>query len=157
MFATNSRAAIDSYRKVGVETGVGSASPHRLILMLYEGAIAAIAAAQQHMRQKEIAAKGEAISKAISIIEGGLKASLDLSIGGELAQNLYQLYVYMGHRLLQGNMKNDLAALEEVRQLLRQLCSAWESLDATTAAAAAQPSATPQAKPNRAATSYGNI
>jgi len=151
MFSANSRTALNSYRKVGVETGVAAASPQRLILMLYEGAIAAITAAQQHLRVKNIAAKGEAIS----IIDGGLKASLDLNVGGELAQNLYQLYVYMGQRLLQGNINNDSAAFEEVRQLLQQLMSAWESLAASTAASAAQPSTAPQ--PRRAATSYGNI
>lgn len=155
MFSANSRAAMNAYRQVGVETGVVSASPQRLILMLYEGAIAAIAAAQQHMRLKQIAAKGEAISKAISIIDGGLKASLDLSVGGELARNLSDLYVYMGQRLLQANINNDPAALDEVRKLLQQLLSAWESLAASTAANAAQSSSAPQ--PNRAAASYGNI
>lgn len=155
MFSANSRAALNAYRNVGVETGVVEASPQRLILMLYEGAIAAVASAQQHLRLKNIAAKGEAISKAISIIDGGLKASLDLSVGGELAQNLSGLYVYMGHRLLHANINNDPAALEEVRQLLQQLMSAWETLAATTTATAAQSSATPQ--PRGAATSYGSI
>lgn len=155
MYSANSRAALNSYRKVGVETGVASATPHRLILMLYEGAIAAIASAQQHLRLKNIGAKGEAISKAISIIDGGLKASLDMNVGGEMARNLSDLYVYMGNRLLHANIKNDPAVLEEVRQLLLELAGAWESLAATTAAAAAQPGAAPQ--PNRAATPYGNI
>lgn len=155
MFSANSHSALNSYRKVGVETGVASASPQRLILMLYEGAIAAIASAQQHVRLKNIAAKGEAVSKAISIIDGGLKASLDLSVGGELARNLSELYDYMGRRLLHASIKNDLAALEEVRQLLQQLMSAWETLAASPAAAAAQPGAAPQ--PQRAATSYGSI
>jgi len=155
MFSANSRTALNSYRNVGVETGVIAASPQQLILMLYEGAIAATASAQQHIRMNNIAAKGEAISKAISIIDGGLKASLDLSVGGELAQNLSGLYDYMGRRLLQANIKNDPAALDEVRQLLQQLRSAWETLAATPAAAAAQTNAAPQ--PHRAAMSYGNI
>jgi flagellar secretion chaperone FliS len=154
MFSANPRAALNSYHKVGVETGVASASPHRLILMLYEGAIAAIASAQHHLRVNNIAAKGEAVSKAISIIDGGLKASLDINVGGPLAQNLSALYVYMGHRLLQANIKNDPAALEEVRQLLQQLVGAWETLAANPAAAAAQPSPAP---PPRAANSYGSI
>jgi len=154
MNAFSSRA-VNAYARIGVETGVISASPHRLILMLYEGAIAAIASAQQHLRLKNIAAKGEAISKAISIIDGGLKASLDLSVGGELAKNLSGLYAYMGRRLLHANLKNDPAALEEVRQLLQQLRGAWETLAATTAAAAAEPGAAPQ--PRGAATSYGSI
>ena len=155
MFSANSRAALNSYRSVGVETGVIAASPQKLVVMLYEGAIAAIAAAQQHLRLKDIAAKGKAISQAISIIDGGLKASLDLSVGGALAQNLSELYDYMSRRLLHANLRNDPAALDEVRQLLQQLMSAWETLAATPAAAAAQTNAAPQ--PHRAARSYGNI
>jgi len=155
MFSANSRAALNSYRSVGVETGVIAASPQKLVVMLYEGAIAAIAAAQQHLRLKDIAAKGKAISQAISIIDGGLKASLDLSVGGALAQNLSELYDYMARRLLHANLRNDPAALDEVRQLLQQLMSAWETLAATPAAAAAQTNAEPQ--PHRAAVSYGNI
>jgi len=155
MFSTNSRAALNSYRSVGVETGVIAASPQKLILMLYEGAIAAIAAAQQHLRLKDIAAKGKAISQAISIIDSGLKASLDLSVGGALAQNLSDLYDYMGRRLFHANLRNDPAALDEVRQLLQQLMSAWETLAANTTATAARSSSAPQ--PQRAAISYGNI
>ena len=155
MFSANSRAALNSYRSVGVETGVIAASPQKLVVMLYEGAIAAIAAAQQHLRLKDIAAKGKAISQAISIIDGGLKASLDLSVGGALAQNLSELYDYMSRRLLHANLRNDPAALDEVRQLLQQLMSAWETLAATPAAAAAQTNAAPQ--PHRVAMSYGNI
>lgn len=155
MFSANSRAALNSYRSVGVETGVIAASPQKLVVMLYEGAIAAIAAAQQHLRLNDIAAKGKAVSQAISIIDGGLKASLDLSVGGALAQNLSELYDYMGRRLLHANLKNDPAALDEVRQLLQQLMSAWEALAANPAAAAAQTNAAPQ--PHRAAMSYGNI
>jgi flagellar protein FliS len=147
--------AVNAYARIGVETGVGSASPQKLILMLFEGAIAAITSAQQHLRLNNIAVRGEAISKAISIIDGGLKASLDLSVGGELAKNLSELYQYMGRRLLRANLKNDHAGLEEVRQLLLQLMGAWETLAATTTAAAAKPSAPPQ--PRRAATSCGSI
>lgn len=154
MNAFSSRA-VNAYVRIGVETGVSSASPQRLILMLYQGAIAAIASAQQHLRLNDVAAKGETISKAISIIEGGLKASLDLSVGGALAKNLSELYDYMVRRLLHANLRNDAAALEEVRQLLHQLMSAWETLDATTTAAAAKHSTQPQAR--GAAISYGSI
>lgn len=146
--------AVNAYARIGVETGVVSASPQQLVLMLYQGAIIAIASAQQQLRLKNIAARGEAISKAISIIDGGLKASLDLSVGGELAKNLSGLYQYMGRRLFHANLRNDPAALEEVRQLLQQLAGAWETLAAGPAAAAANPSAPPQ--PRRAATSYGS-
>lgn len=166
MFSANSHTAINSYRKVGLETGVIAASPHKLILMLYEGAIVAIALAQRHLRQKNIAARGQAISKAISIIDGGLKASLDLNIGGELARNLSELYDYMGRRLLYANLKNDRSALDEVAQLLEQLNEAWESIAAkppaaiAPAATAAQPVSTAPASPSsqsrRVAAAYGS-
>lgn len=155
MFSANSRAAINSYHNVGVESIVESATPQQLVLMLFGGAIAAIATAQQYLRLNDVAAKGKAISQAISIIDGGLKASLDLSVGGELAKNLSELYDYMGRRLLHANLKNDAAALDEVRRLLLQLNGAWETLAATPAAPAAKPGAAPP--PRSAATSYGRI
>jgi flagellar protein FliS len=149
MFPANSRTAMNAYRNVGVASIVDSATPQQLILMLYHGATAAIASAQQHLRLKNIAAKGEAISKAISIIDGGLKASLDLSVGGELAQNLSDLYAYMAQRLLQANIKNDAKALDEVALLLEQLGQAWETIAAKTrsAQATASTAATPAAAP----------
>ncbi len=143
---SNSQRAIGAYTRVGVETGVASASPQQLILMLYEGALAAIAAAQQHLRSNDVAAKGKAVSQAIAIIDGGLKASLDMNVGGALAKNLSELYDYMGRRLVQANLKNDPAALEEVRQLLRELYAAWHELSAKSTA---ESNAAPQ--PRRAA------
>ena len=134
-----SRRAVNAYARIGVETGVPSASPPQLVLMLYEGAITAIASAQQHLRLKHIAARGEAVSKAISIIDGGLKASLDRSVGGELAENLFGLYAYMSRRLLQANLRSDHGGLEEVRQLLVQLKGAWVTLAATPPEAPAAP------------------
>lgn len=152
--------AVNAYAKIGVETGVVSASPQQLILMLYEGAIVAIASAQQQLRLNNIAARGEAISKAISIIDGGLKASLDLSVGGELAGNLSELYQYMGRRLLQANLRKDHAGFEEVRQLLLQLKGAWETLALSSTTAAAQsgrPAAANPSPSSHVAAALGSI
>jgi len=121
--------AINAYAKVGIETGVTGASAHRLILMLFEGALVAIADARRHMLHGNIAAKGESVSKAIMIIDDGLKASLDVKAGGPLAQNLYALYGYMSSRLVFANTKNEPAALDEVRRLLAELKQAWEAID----------------------------
>ena len=137
MSHANSYAAMAAYRSVGVESLASTADPHQLVLMLFNGARAAVAAAKGHMERKEIAPKGETISKAISIIDGGLKASLDLNVGGEMAQNLWDLYVYMGQRLLQANIKNDAKALDEVALLLEQLGGAWESIAGKAAPVAA--------------------
>lgn len=129
-FATisHSRDSAQSYAKVGIETGVTAADPHRLILMLFEGALLAIARSGSAMQQKRIAEKGQAISHAIDIIANGLKASLNFSGGDELAGRLAALYDYMCDRLLQANLRNDPAALNEVGRLLAELKSAWEDI-----------------------------
>jgi flagellar protein FliS len=131
MFAAmhNPRAA---YGKAGVEMSVEIADPHKLVLMLFEGAILAVASASLHMRRHDgsgdVARKGEAISKAINIISNGLKASLDEDAGGELAGKLGALYDYMCTRLLHANLHNQPAALDEVSHLLAELKGAWEQI-----------------------------
>jgi flagellar protein FliS len=117
-----------AYRKIGLETQLDSASPHKLVVMLFDGALLSIANAQRFMENKEIAEKGKAISRAIDIIANGLQASLDLESGGNIAQQLDALYEYMGQRLLHANLRNDIAALKEVSTLLQDLKSAWEQL-----------------------------
>jgi flagellar secretion chaperone FliS len=117
-----------AYAKVGIETGVGSASPHQLILMLFDGAVLALSSAAVQMREKRSIEKGQSISRAIDIIANGLKASLDRNVGGELADRLAALYDYMCARLLQANLRDDVAALTEVTGLLGELRGAWEEI-----------------------------
>jgi flagellar secretion chaperone FliS len=128
----NTSAAISAYNKVGIESGATSADPHKLISMLYQGALLAIANAKNGMMRKDIPAKGKAISHAILIIGDGLNASLNKEVGGELALNLASLYDYMNTRLLHANLKNDMAALDEVSGLLLGLKEAWESIRQST-------------------------
>ena len=130
----HTRYALRAYESVGLETGVADASPPQLVVMLHEGAVAAIRAARQHLQHGDVAAKGRAISKAISIIDGGLRASLDPKVGGPLAGNLLDLYSYMSGRLLEANIGNDGAAMDQVVHLLLQLKSAWETLAENSAA-----------------------
>jgi flagellar secretion chaperone FliS len=126
MFANTSPS--QTYANIGVETGVMAANPHKLILMLYEGALQSVAVAKQAMLDGRTATKGEAISKAIEIIDNGLRASLDLEGGAEIAQRLAALYDYMCERLLHANLHDNPAALEEVRELLLELKGAWEEI-----------------------------
>lgn len=141
----------NAYARMGTESGAMSASPHQLITMLFDGAKTAIAMARHHMATQEIAAKGNAISKAINIVENGLKASLDADAGGpagaELAGNLAALYDYINERLLYANLRNDLALLDEADRLLESIGSAWRESDprlASRAAAASTIPATPR-------------
>jgi flagellar protein FliS len=137
MFGSTHSGA-NAYAKVGMETSVAAASPHKLIVMLFDGAMVAVASAIQHMQAGNIEKKGMAISKAISIIDNGLRASLDKKVGGEIALNLDALYAYMSDRLLTANVKNQPKVLEEVYQLLKGLKDSWEAI-APTPGAAAQP------------------
>jgi flagellar protein FliS len=127
MFGTFSNGA-NAYAKVSVETGVATASPHKLIVMLFDGALVAVSAAANQMRAGQIPDKGLSISKAISIIESGLRASLDKKAGGSIAENLDALYEYMCHRLLQANLKNQPEVLDEVHGLLKDLKTSWEAI-----------------------------
>lgn len=124
MFGTPKRG-VGAYATVGLETGVAAASPHKLVVMLYDGVIVSLLSAINNIKTSNIGAKGAALSKAITIIDNGLRASLDKNAGGEIAANLDSLYDYMSRRLLEANIKNDVAIIEEVRGLMADLRSAW--------------------------------
>ena len=117
-----------AYANVAINVGVESASPHRLILMLYEGALLSLMLAEQCMKDGRVGERGAAISKAISIIGEGLRASLNAESGGELAGRLDALYDYMVRRLVEANTENRPAPLQEVSRLLRELKTAWEEI-----------------------------
>lgn len=133
-----------AYARVGVETGVVAASPHSLITMLFDGALVAVAAANQHMRAGHTADKGMAISKAIAIINDGLRASLDKTAGGEIAQNLDSLYEYLSKRLFEANVQNQPEILDEVTRLLKELKGAWDAIGSQPAVAAVADTAPPK-------------
>jgi len=155
MMNAMSRNAMNAYAQVGVESGVDAASPHKLIAMLYEGALIAIASAKIHMQRKEIAKKGKAISQAIAIIDEGLKASLDERVGGDLAQNLKALYSYMCQRLLMANLQNKTEPLDEVAHLLVGLKGAWDAIGKQQGPVAVVVAPQSEPVPNRASLSYG--
>ena len=118
---------VSHYNQVKRVSGVTDADPHRLVLMLLEGALGKIATVKGLMMRKDVATKGEVIGQAIAII-GGLKSSLNKAEGGEIAENLDNLYGYIEGRLLQANLKNDVSILEEVSALLHEVKTAWQSI-----------------------------
>lgn len=128
------RTGAGAYARVGVESSAMSASPHQLIVMLFDGAKTAIAMARHHMAGGDVQAKGNAISKAIDIVDNGLRASLDAQAAGaegaSLVANLTALYAYIVQRLLQANLRNDAAALDEAESLLDNVASAWREIGA---------------------------
>jgi flagellar protein FliS len=136
MFGSMKRG-VNAYANVGLETGVGTASPHKLIVMLYDGALVAVMSAQTNMKAGNIAAKGAAVSKAINIIDNGLRAALDKKAGGQIADGLDALYEYMSTRLLQANLNNQPELLDEVHGLLSGLRETWNAIGTPAAAAPA--------------------
>lgn len=141
------QSGANAYASVGMETGVAAASPHKLIVMLFEAAMVAVSSAIQHMQAGDIEKKGLAISRAIAIIDNGLRTSLDKKVGGEIALNLDSLYEYMSMQLLTANLKNRPEILEEVHQLLKGLKSAWENIAPQPAAAQETTSVAPPKAP----------
>jgi flagellar secretion chaperone FliS len=140
------KSGANAYAKVDIETGVLAASPHKLIVMLFDGALVAVATAILQMKNKDIPGKGMSISKAIMIIDNGLRASLDKKVGGEIAVSLDSLYEYMSRRLLEANLNNQPEILEEVHRLLSELKSAWDAIGSTVnAGAASEPAPKPVA------------
>lgn len=124
----NTRNPLNAYAKVAIDNTVETANPHKLILMLFDGAMLAVANGRAQMERGEIAEKGQSISKAINIITNGLKASLDQERGADLAERLAALYDYMELRLVHANLRNDPAVLQEVHGLLGELRSAWAEI-----------------------------
>lgn len=133
---TNLRGAAHAYANVGLETGVIAASPHQLIVMLYEGAELAVRMAIRHMNEGDIEKKSAAITKASTIILDGLRAALDPRHGGDIALHLDALYDYMNQRLMLAHLNNQTAPLEEVLGLLRELHDAWQQIGTAGHAAA---------------------
>lgn len=116
---------VSAYNTVQTDVAVNTASPHQLIILLFDGALVSIALAKAKIAEGKIEAKGLAISKAIDIISNGLKVSLDYEAGGEISQNLGALYDYMVRRLVHANIRNQPAVLDEVSALLNDIRSAW--------------------------------
>ena len=128
---SHARKAAHAYANVGVETGAMSASPHQLIVMLFDGARVALKKAAWAIEQGDVAAKGRALSKAIDIIELGLRAGLDAKAGGEIAERLDTLYEYMVRTLVRANLRGDAALVAEVDTLLDDIGTAWKQIGAT--------------------------
>jgi flagellar protein FliS len=114
-----------AYKQVGTATGVGSASPHGLITLLFDALIGAIAEARGAIRSGNVAAKGKAIGRALRILDEGLGAGLNMKEGGVLAADLSALYGYISLRLTHANLRSDEAALDECTRLIEPVRSGW--------------------------------
>lgn len=128
MYTSVSTRSAAAYRKVSVETGLEQANPHHLVDMLFEGLLSSVGAARVSLARGDIKSKCQHILNAVRILEEGLKCSLNLADGGELAVNLQRLYEYCVVRLTQANARNDDSALLEVIQVITPVAQGWKEI-----------------------------
>lgn len=117
-----------AYGDIALETEVLNATPEQLITLLYRGAHKAISQARLYLMQGKVAERGQAISKAIKIINEGLKVSINKETGGELVAELFAVYDHIVFTLLQANLKADEQLLEHADGVLASLAKAWQTV-----------------------------
>lgn len=118
----------NTYKQVGLETEVAAADPHKLVMMLLDGAISAIKLAIIGIERRDLPTKSAQLSKAIAIINEGLRASLDHKQGGQIAARLDSLYLYITSQLLEANLSNRAEPLTEALDLLGMIQDAWKGI-----------------------------
>lgn len=123
--AAKSSPFANIYREVDAQTALASATPHRLVAMLFEGCLDSLAQARGALRSGQIEVKCRAIGRASRIVDEGLRATLDLREGGKLASDLHALYGYLTKQLTLANLRNDERLLEECQRLITPLRDAW--------------------------------
>jgi flagellar protein FliS len=129
MFTSVGSRSAAAYKRASIEASVDMADSHQLVNLLFEALVRAIGGAKLAMEAGDILAKCKHIDHAIRILEEGLRAPLDLEKGGEIAQNLNAVYEYCVRRLVLGNARNDIAALDEVSRLIEPIVNGWKQID----------------------------
>jgi len=124
MAVTPHAAKLAAYSSVSAHGGVAAADPHRLILMLIDGALERLASARGCIQRNDLIEKARLLNRAVSII-GELRSSLDMQRGGQIAANLSELYDYMCRRILKASSENRVEGLDEVATLLHEIRAAW--------------------------------
>ncbi len=120
-------AKVKNYQKEALKTRLAGADRYEVIQVLMAGALEKMVHAKVAIEHRQFEAKSEHISKSSAIIEA-LRGCLDFEVGGEVTENLYSLYSYMLDRLLDASLNNDVAPIEEVSSLLKEIKSAWDQI-----------------------------
>lgn len=140
------QSALRQYQSVGAHSQVNDADPHRLVQLVLEAALERIVLARGQIQRGLRPQKAESLSRALALVDT-LNAAVDLERGGAIGQNLRALYDFVSHRLVQANLRDDVAALDEVSSVLRELKAGWDGIGA---AAATPPGTAPATGPTMA-------
>jgi flagellar protein FliS len=127
MHAMTRQRFLQQYSNTNVQTAIESATPHKLVQMLYEGALDRIAQAKGAVFRKDYEAKAKLTNRVIEILTA-LRGGLDLEKGGEIAENLGALYTFMIEQIIKASRHNSVDILEEVAELLRTIKSGWDEM-----------------------------
>ncbi|MFC3025601.1 flagellar export chaperone FliS [Vibrio zhugei] len=123
------RGSLQAYKKVSVDSQLSAASPHKVVQMLMAGAIERLIQGKAAMQQHNIAVKGERLGKALDIIIS-LRGCLSMDDGGEIAQNLDQLYEFLITQITTSNQLNQPELLDDAIEIIREIKSAWDQIPA---------------------------
>ena len=124
-----SKTGNNAYSSVSLDSQVAGATPHQLITMLFDGAINAMRRAEIYFHSGNIARRGEMISRAINIIDNGLRAGLNHDIGGQITADLERLYEYVSRSLLEANVNKSGEKLPQLIQLMVDMSETWRAID----------------------------
>lgn len=119
----------NAYTAVSLDSQIAGATPHQLIVLLYDGAINAMRRAEIYFQSGNIARRGEMISRAINIIDNGLRAGLDHEKGGQIATELESLYEYISRTLLEANLNKSGENLPHLISLMTEMQETWQAID----------------------------
>ena len=133
MSAYSRASNLAAYQAVATHGGVAASDPHQLITLLLDGALDRLQLGRSHIERGMVIEKAATLRRVVEIISE-LRASLDHSVGGTLPADLERLYDYMTRRVLLANLQNDIAAIDEVVRLLREIRNAWVSIPAAARA-----------------------
>jgi flagellar protein FliS len=115
------------YQKMDIQTSVADASPHQLIAMLMDGLISRLAMAKGFIGREDYEGKSRCLGSAITVIDA-LQNSLDMEVGGEIAENLDRLYLYMTRRVFAAGVANDVEIIDEVISLVKTIKEGWDGI-----------------------------
>jgi flagellar protein FliS len=123
----NTITALAQYGQIKNDTQTTYASPHQLMLMLFDGAIEAMSITVGAIQNKNFELRSKQNTRSITIING-MRECLDMETGGELADNLYSLYQYMTQELFRASFKNDVDTIQNIQTMLKDIRGSWEKI-----------------------------
>ena len=123
----NAIAALAQYGQIKNEAQTSYASPHQLMLMLFDGAIEAMSMTVGAIQNKNFELRSKQNTRSITIING-MRDCLDMEAGGDLANNLYSLYQYMAQELFKASFKNDADTIQNIQSMLKDIRESWEKI-----------------------------